>query len=73
LDARRAGLLASLVIGVVAVLGMRRSISGHRPAIAALILGGRREFLLAERRLMRLLERGICLGWSESTKVSASR
>jgi hypothetical protein len=32
--------MASLVIGVAAVLGMRRSMSGHRPAIAALILGG---------------------------------
>ncbi len=32
--------MASLVIGVAAVLGMRRSVSGHRLAIAALIMGG---------------------------------
>ncbi len=32
--------MASLVIGVAVLLGVRRSISGHRPAIAALILSG---------------------------------
>jgi hypothetical protein len=36
--------IAALVIGVAAVLGMRRSISGHRPAIAALIMGGATTF-----------------------------
>ena len=36
--------MASLVIGVAAVLGMRRGISGHRPAIAALIMGGATTF-----------------------------
>ena len=32
--------IASLVIGVAAVLGVRRSTSGNRPAIAAVIMGG---------------------------------
>jgi len=32
--------MASLVLGVTAVLGTRRSLSGHRPAITALIMGG---------------------------------
>jgi len=36
--------MASLVIGVAAVLGMRRGISGHRPALAALIMGGATTF-----------------------------
>jgi hypothetical protein len=32
--------MASLAIGVGAVLGMRRGVSGHRLAIAALVIGG---------------------------------
>jgi hypothetical protein len=32
--------MATLVIGMAAVMGMRRGIFGHRPAIAALIMGG---------------------------------
>lgn len=36
--------MASLVIGTAAVLGMRRGVSGHRLAIAALILGGATTF-----------------------------
>lgn len=36
--------MVALAIGVAVVLGMRRGISGHRPAIAALILGGATSF-----------------------------